>query len=226
MLTLHCPLQETDESVRRERFLTERLLIPERWIHEAKATRAHRDGDRHQQAMHLYRAGYWNQCHRLLIRHLASDCIINDNHDYLLDFLEGLAVPEHSASIQDWDTSGRVYLDYIRVIKSLQDIQQEVVSNDSEPDPDSRTLRILVVEIKPINNLVRRPVGYEMAKRVANILRVVLSLQQGDAAADPLSIPLAQLAPHISRLPMPEDYTLEELRSLTQSYLRQLVVSQ
>lgn len=66
----------------------------------------------------------------------------------------------------------------------------------------------------------------EMAKRVANILRVVLSLQQGDGADDPLNIPLAQLAPHISRLPMPEDYALEELRGLTQSYLRQLVVSQ
>lgn len=53
-----------------------------------------------------------------------TDCIINDNHDYLLEFLEGLAVPEHSGSIQDWDTAGRVYLDYIRVIKSLQEIQQ------------------------------------------------------------------------------------------------------
>lgn len=53
-----------------------------------------------------------------------ADCIVNDNHDYLLEFLEGLAVPEHSASIQDWETAGRVYLDYIRVIKSLQDIQQ------------------------------------------------------------------------------------------------------
>lgn len=52
------------------------------------------------------------------------DCIINDNHDYLEEFLEGLAVPEHSATIQDWDTAGRVYLDYIRVIKMLQDIQQ------------------------------------------------------------------------------------------------------
>lgn len=72
MLTLHCPLQETDESVRRERFLTERLLIPEQWIHEAKATRARRDGDRHQEALHLYRARYWSQCHRLLITHLAS----------------------------------------------------------------------------------------------------------------------------------------------------------
>lgn len=72
MLALHCPLQETEDSVRRERFLTEQLLIPEQWIHEAKATRAHRDGDRHQQALHLYRARYWNQCHRLLIQHLAS----------------------------------------------------------------------------------------------------------------------------------------------------------
>uniref|UniRef100_A0A3B4HCN2 Nuclear pore complex protein Nup98-Nup96 n=1 Tax=Pundamilia nyererei TaxID=303518 RepID=A0A3B4HCN2_9CICH len=52
------------------------------------------------------------------------DCIINDNHDYLLEFLEGLALPEHCATIQDWDTAGGVYLDYIRVIKTLQDIQQ------------------------------------------------------------------------------------------------------
>lgn len=72
MLTLHCPLEDTDESVRRERFLTEQLLIPEQWIHEAKATRARRDGNKRQEALHLYRARYWNQCHRLLIQHLAS----------------------------------------------------------------------------------------------------------------------------------------------------------
>lgn len=63
----------------------------------------------------------------------------------------------------------------------------------------------------------------EMAKRVANILRVVLSLQQG--GEDPCHIPLCQLAPHIGRLPMPEDYALEELRSLTQSYLQEYVIS-
>lgn len=65
-----------------------------------------------------------------------------------------------------------------------------------------------------------------MAKRVANILRVVLSLQQNEATPDPLSVLQAQLVTHIKRLPMPEDYTLEELRGLTRSYLRQLVVSQ
>lgn len=72
LLALHCPLLETEESARRERFLTDGLLVPESWIHEAKAVRARRDGDRHRQALHLYRAGHWNQCHRLLIQHLAS----------------------------------------------------------------------------------------------------------------------------------------------------------
>uniref|UniRef100_A0A3P8S8C0 Nuclear pore complex protein Nup98-Nup96 n=1 Tax=Amphiprion percula TaxID=161767 RepID=A0A3P8S8C0_AMPPE len=227
MLTLHSTLQETDESVRRERFLTERLLVPERWIHEAKATRARRDADRHQQALHLYRAGYWNQCHRLLIQHLASDCIINDNHDYLLEFLEGLAVPEHSATIQDWDTAGRVYLDYIRVIKTLQDIQQmETAGYELERLYTDVTSLCSRIELLPCSTARDRLAQSEMAKRVANILRVVLSLQQGDVASDSLGVPLAQLAPHISRLPMPEDYTLEELRGLTQSYLRQLIVSQ
>ncbi|XP_070838851.1 nuclear pore complex protein Nup98-Nup96 isoform X2 [Chaetodon trifascialis] len=227
MLTLHCPLQETEESVRRERFLTERLLIPEQWIHEAKATRARRDTDRHQEALHLYRAGYWNQCHRLLIQHLASDCIINDNHDYLLEFLEGLAVSEHSATIQDWDTAGRVYLDYIRVIKTLQDIQQmENAGYELERLYTDVTSLCSRIELLPCSTARDRLAQSEMAKRVANILRVVLSLQQGDAASDSLSIPLTQLAPHITRLPMPEDYTLEELRGLTQSYLRQLIVSQ
>lgn len=223
MLTLHCPLQETDESVRREHFLTQRLQIPERWIHEAKATRARRDADRHQEALHLYRAGYWSQCHRLLIQHLASDCIINDNHDYLLEFLEGLAVPERSTTIQDWDTAGRVYLDYIRVIKTLQDIQQmENAGYELECLYTDVTSLCSRIELLPCSTARDRLAQSEMAKRVANILRAVLSLQQGDS----LSIPLAQLAPHITRLPMPEDYTLEELRGLTQSYLRQLIVSQ
>ncbi|XP_058483731.1 nuclear pore complex protein Nup98-Nup96 isoform X1 [Solea solea] len=228
MLTLHCPLQETDESARRERFLTERLLVPEQWIHEAKATRARRDGDRHQEALHLYRAGFWNQCHRLLIQHLASDCIINDNQDYLLEFVEGLSVPEHSATIQDWDTAGKVYLDYIRVIKTLQDIQQMVNSGyEVERLYTDVTSLCGRIELLPCSTARDRLAQSEMAKRVANILRVVLSLQHGDSAAsDSAAVPLAQLAPHVTRLPMPEDYTLEELRGLTQSYLRQLVVGQ
>lgn len=69
----------------------------------------------------------------------------------------------------------------------------------------------------------------DMAKRIANLLRVVLSLQHApepvsDSTPDLQRVPLRLLAPHIGRLPMPEDYALEELRNLTQSYLRELTV--
>ncbi|XP_055728255.1 nuclear pore complex protein Nup98-Nup96-like isoform X1 [Salvelinus fontinalis] len=223
MLQLHCPLLETEESAQKERFLTERLLIPEQWLHLAKATRARRETDRHREALHLYRAGHWNLCHRLVIQHLASDCIINDNHEYLLEFLEGLAVPERSAVIQDWDTAGRVYLDYIRVIQTLHAIQQmDSAGYKLERLHTEVTSLCSRIELLPCSTAKDRLAQSDMAKRVANILRVVLSLQQGGEGGE---IPLSQLAPHIGRLPMPEDYALEELRSLTQSYLRQLIVS-
>ncbi|XP_045080240.1 nuclear pore complex protein Nup98-Nup96-like isoform X4 [Coregonus clupeaformis] len=223
MLQLHCPLLETEESAQKEHFLTERLLIPEQWLHQAKATRARRDADRHGEALHLYRAGHWNLCHSLVIQHLASECIINDNHEYLLEFLEGLAVPECSAVIQDWDTAGRVYLDYIRVMQTLHAIQQmDSVGYELERLHTEVTSLCSRIELLPCSTAKDRLAQSEMAKRVANILRVVLSLQQGGEGG---VIPLSQLAPHIGRLPMPEDYAVEELRSLTQSYLRQLIVS-
>ncbi|XP_059911980.1 nuclear pore complex protein Nup98-Nup96 isoform X1 [Gadus macrocephalus] len=226
MLSLYCPLQRTEDSDRRERFLTERLLLPEQWLHEAKAMRARRDGDRHQEALHLYQAGSWNHCHKLLIQHLASDCIINDNHAYLLEFLDGLSLPERSVGIQDWDTAGRVYLDYIRVIQSLQDIQQmDSPGYETERLYTDVTSLCSRIQLLPCTTAKDCLAQSEMAKRVANILRVVLSLQQaGEGAADPLlQPPHAKLTALITRLPMPEDYALEELRGLTQSYLRHLI---
>ncbi|TSL04412.1 Nuclear pore complex protein Nup98-Nup96 [Bagarius yarrelli] len=124
ILNQHCTLEETEESAEKEHFLTHKLLIPMQWLHEAKAVRARRDGDRHGEALHLFRAGHWNRCHQLVIQDLASDCIINDNHEYLKEFLEGFEAPERSVQIQGWDTSGRVYLNYIRVIQTLKAIQR------------------------------------------------------------------------------------------------------
>ncbi|KAJ8249423.1 hypothetical protein GJAV_G00234660 [Gymnothorax javanicus] len=48
----------------------------------------------------------------------------------------------------------------------------------------------------------------------------------GHFLCSPSHIPLHYLAPPISRRPVPEDDALEELRSITQSYLHELVVAQ
>ncbi|KAI1241412.1 hypothetical protein IHE44_0004885 [Lamprotornis superbus] len=124
LLGRHCALADSPESWAKETFLTQRLCIPPHWIHEAKAVRARMEGDKHKEALFLFKAGHWNQCHKLVVRHLASDAIINENYKYLKGFLEDLAPPERSALIQDWELAGLVYLDYIRVNEMLDRIQQ------------------------------------------------------------------------------------------------------
>ncbi|XP_077197228.1 nuclear pore complex protein Nup98-Nup96 isoform X2 [Paroedura picta] len=232
LLSRHCTLSETPDSWAKETFLMERLLVPPEWIYEAKAVRARMQGDKHKEALFLSRAGHWNQCHRLVVRHLAADAIINEKYAYLKGFLEDMAAPEHSLLIQDWETEGLVFLDYITVIEMLGRIQQLDCSGYELEDLHTRVTSLCTrIEQVPCHSAKDRLAQSEMAKSIANILRVVLSLQHPpDSGADPTPavqrVPLRLLAPHIGRLPMPEDYALEELRGLTQSYLRELTVAQ
>ncbi|KAM4046585.1 LOW QUALITY PROTEIN: nuclear pore complex protein Nup98-Nup96 [Anomaloglossus baeobatrachus] len=227
LLTRHCALRETPETLRKEKFLVEKLRINAEWIYEAKAIRARRDGDRHREALYLLRARHWNQCHKLVCRHLASDAIINENYSYLRSFLDELSRPENCAHIQGWDTAGQVYLDYISVIEMLEHIRQNE-SSGCELERLHTKVTFVCNRVDQIHCCTSkdRLAQSEMAKRVANILRVVLRLQHSPESddSDLLRIPLRLLAPHIGRLPMPEDYALEELHSLTQSYLRELTV--
>ncbi|XP_050188725.1 nuclear pore complex protein Nup98-Nup96 [Myiozetetes cayanensis] len=225
LLSRHCALADSPESWAKETFLTQRLCVPPHWIHEAKAVRARMEGDKHKEALFLFKAGHWNQCHKLVVRHLASDAIINENYKYLKGFLEDLSPPERSTLIQDWELAGLVYLDYIRVNEMLDRIQQlDCSTYELERLHTKVTSLCNRIEQLQCHNAKDRLAQSDMAKRVANVLRAVLSLQQGPGPAEPRVPPLRLLAPHIGRLPMPEDYALEELRGLTQAYLRELAV--
>ncbi|XP_026515580.1 nuclear pore complex protein Nup98-Nup96 [Terrapene carolina triunguis] len=179
-------------------------------------------------ALNMYEAAF--QSKRFLIQLSSSDAIINENYNYLKGFLEDLSPPERSTLIQDWDTAGLVYLDYIRVIEMLDRIQQlDCSAYELERLHTKVTSLCNRIEQIQCHNAKDRLAQSDMAKRVANLLRVVLSLQHSpepasDSTPDVQRVPLRLLAPHIGRLPMPEDYALEELRSLTQSYLRELTV--
>ncbi|XP_069748351.1 nuclear pore complex protein Nup98-Nup96 isoform X2 [Narcine bancroftii] len=222
-LNRHCTLAQSDELREKEQFLQQQLAIPSQWIHDAKSLRAHREGDIHKEALHLMEAGRWNQCHQLVVRHLASDAIINENYSYLNYFLGKLALPEYIFQIQDWETAGAIFYDYIRVVEMVRGIA-EVENPAYELERIHSELMSLCTRIELIvcHTAKDRLAQSDMAKQVANMLRVVLGLQRsGDQAR---GAQLRLLAPCIRRLPMPEDYALEELRSLTQNYLQELTV--
>ncbi|CAH2226048.1 nuclear pore complex Nup98-Nup96 isoform X1 [Pelobates cultripes] len=230
LLNRHCILRETPESLAKETFLVTKLCVPAEWIYEAKAIRAKRHNDRHKESHYLLKAGHWNDCHKLVTRYLASDAIINEDYKYLRHFLDVLASPERCKHIQDWDTAGQVYLDYTTVVEMLNCIQQADYSGcELERLHTKATSLCNRVEQIPCYNAKDCLAQSEMAKRVANILRVVLRLQHSpesmsDDLPDANRVPFKLLVPPVGRLPMPEDYALEELHTLTQSYLRELTV--
>ncbi|KAM5126432.1 nuclear pore complex protein Nup98-Nup96-like [Mantella aurantiaca] len=228
LLTRHCDLRENPESLMKEKFLIEKLRLPSRWIHEAKATRSKREGDYNMEAEYLLRANHWNLCHRLVTRHLTSDAIINENYSYLRGFLDEMSRPDHCVHIQDWEMSGQVCLDYITLIDMISRLPQSGCSGYDLERLHNKVISVCNrVERIPCYKSKDRLAQSEMAKRVADILRVVLRLQHCGDSEESCDLPglrLSLLAPHIGRLPMPEDYAMEELRSLTQSYLRELTL--
>lgn len=73
----------------------------------------------------------------------------------------------------------------------------------------------------PVDTAKERLCQSEIAKKVAHLMRATMSLEGGDGAAASSRM----LAQHLSQLPMPEDYALQELRTLTRNYMMEIIES-
>ena len=49
---------------------------------------------------------------------------ILENYDYLRKYLVELAEPERCSSILNWNTGGKVFLDYIILCESLEELKK------------------------------------------------------------------------------------------------------
>ncbi|KAL4230158.1 Nuclear pore complex protein Nup98-Nup96 [Mactra antiquata] len=220
LLNRHAQLSTSEDYLEKEALLINKLLVPKPWIHTAKALRANYEGNHKEEAYHLLKAGKWNKSHDVIMKHIASDAIIHEQYDYLLDFLEQLAVQNRCLSIIDWEIAGRIYLQYINICNRMKELSQNV------SDPDLYSLDQLLPEVKSLCNSVRsipcrnskdRLCQSEMAKKAANYLRLILTFQAEARGEERPTIRM--IAPYISNLPMPEDYTQQELRSYTRNYM-------
>ncbi|XP_006825402.1 nuclear pore complex protein Nup98-Nup96-like [Saccoglossus kowalevskii] len=222
LLCQHCTLSNDEENERKEDLLVNKFRIPREWIHEAKGLRAKYEGCHNDQAVHLLKAGHWNDAHMIIIRHLSADAIINEDFEHLHELLSVLAPGDRSATIQDWNVGGKVFLDYIRISQKLESLKNEGIPNMYDVERLHPEIASLCGRVKHLecHTAKDRLCQSEMAKKTANLMKTVLILQQQslNPELEPI-IPSRLLAPHIGNLPMPEDYALQELRQLTRSYM-------
>ncbi|KAH9492375.1 Nuclear pore complex protein Nup98-Nup96 [Bulinus truncatus] len=205
-----------DDFSDREQFLVNKLHIPAEWLHQAKAVRAHIEGNHDAEARHWILAKNYNRGHIVVIRHLASDAIINDEDIYLKSFLDELAPPERSVGIMNWSSTGKVFLDFINIRKRLEQLKQsEPTAYDLEElQPDVMSLCNRVKGLQ-CHNSKDRLCQAEMSKTIANLLRTFIVL----CGKSPVQL----LTKCLTDLPMPEDYTRQELQALTRAYLLEIV---
>ncbi len=109
-----------------EKFLIEKLHIPDEWIYEYKALKAKYENQHKYQLELLLKARRWNEAHAILIEHLAPDLFVRKNFKSLHDYLVVLA--KEANSISKWNSGGLIYLDFIKLKQKavyLFDFSQE-----------------------------------------------------------------------------------------------------
>lgn len=210
----HITLAAEEEKKEEEMFLLDLLKIPSQWIHEAKAIRAGHCNEKEEEAWHWLKAGQWNKAHQLILNHLASKAIVNENFADLKCLLCELGSPEISSTIEDWDTGGRVFLDYITMIETLQQLQQSEPSANELDKLQSEVCQLsrCIIGLK-CHTATDRLCQSEMAKRAANLMRTLLQMK---ADGDDIN---EMLVTQTTDLPLPEDYALQELHQLTRCYM-------
>ena len=121
----HIELQVDEES---ERFLGEQLGIPAQWIEKARSVKARYSCSPRLEAHSLLAAGLYSQAHDVICDDIAPEAILSEKYQELEDFLSPLADPKRCGLIADWSLKGKVYWNYMTVVKAVELILQQVNS--------------------------------------------------------------------------------------------------
>ena len=79
VLGQHCTSDE--ELTEQETFVVEKLHVSRNWVYKAKGQSAGYELNFELQALHFLKAERWNDCHTVIMNHLAADAIVNGERE-------------------------------------------------------------------------------------------------------------------------------------------------
>lgn len=207
----------------REVFLVEELGVPVEWVAGARATLAMAEGRHKDRAEELLKARRWQEAHKVIVEEIAPEAIIGQEYEYLYRLLDQLAPPHISEHIHGWGCQGKVFHQFISIERAVAALlasrDEAAVQYELERLRPGVSALCRSVATVPAASARERLAQSEIAKKVAHLMRAVHCVFEGASASGATA---RQLAEHLSSLPLPEDYALQELRSLTRSYMREI----
>ncbi|KAF9489229.1 hypothetical protein BDN71DRAFT_1401891 [Pleurotus eryngii] len=116
------------------------LKIPMTWVNEAKAIHAY-DNGRLYDAYELYcSAAAYNAAHDIAVVDLAPDAIIRKD----LELLRDLFLRFEGKPVNGWHVRGKLFLDYVRVVRRLADLHEEPDMAEDDLEELTRTASKLI----------------------------------------------------------------------------------
>ncbi|CAB0032392.1 unnamed protein product [Trichogramma brassicae] len=222
LLLRHVQLNADADYTKREEFLLENLKIPAEWINKAKAIKASSMKRWGEAAYYYIKAQDWNEAHVIIMQHLATIAIINEDHVYLRSLLN-LLTPSHCHNtISGWTYQGQLLWDYLTVTDEIKNLLNSQDHSDIAYKLEKLRPKISSFCTKicnfPCPTLKHTLCQAEMAKRTLQLVRGLIILQSDNRNSDSLLVDL------ISQLPLPEDYVQQELRPIVNICINDIVL--
>ena len=186
------------------------------------------------QAWYLLRAESWNEAHKVIVEKIAPDAIINDDYEFFFSLLLDLANLQQekdpkndeksTKKVTNWQNQGQVFYDFITVDLKVRELLEK--RDETNLTYDIQELRPKVLSLcqrinsLPVTNAKERLCQSEIAKKMAYLTRAILNLDNsGDKNQNQTEI----LAQNLAQLPLPDDYMLQELRTLNRIHMKELL---
>ncbi|KOX79242.1 Nuclear pore complex protein Nup98-Nup96 [Melipona quadrifasciata] len=221
LLERHIEIDDTADSIEREKFLREELGIPSTWIDHAKAVKSYVAKRYGKAAIYFIQAEQWNTAHEIIIEHLAADVITNDtceNYDYLRNLLRPLTPLEYNSTISGWTYQGQLLWDYMEITTNVESLLRNAEPRGISSKLESLKQRLSSLPPKinqfPCLTAKHRLCQDEIAKRTLHLARSLLQ------SSEDKSTSIYQL---VSQLPLPEDYTQQELRFIVNMHVNEII---
>ncbi|XP_058812931.1 nuclear pore complex protein Nup98-Nup96 [Topomyia yanbarensis] len=213
LLYRHIELSDDGDYLEREQFIIGELGIPEKWIFWAKAVRAGAQFDYHQQARFLLKAKQWSKAHEVIMEHIAADCVINDDIPYLKSLLGEF---EDVKQISNWSIKGQILKDFIELNEKFDLIRDAIDDEVAETRLEELKPKLSdlcsVIKMFPCPTPKHRLCQSEIAQRLAYLIRSFFT-------QDPRINSCALMRSALEKLPLPQEYALEELRHMLNAFL-------
>jgi len=220
----HIELEVDEES---ESFLKDRLGVPAQWIEQARSVKARYCSEPRLEARSLLAAGLYSEAHDVICDGIAPEAILSESYQQLEDLLAPLAQPQCCSLIADWSVKGKVYWNYMTVVKAIENILKQENLNErgvllEKLTPDVTSLCNLVSSL-PVPTAKHRLVRTEIAQKAAYILTQIIGLQSINASEE-VVVPPRFILPQLRQLPVTQDYSLQELNNVVRAYFLELKV--